>query len=92
MTNNRANYLLQIKNREPTDRQSGMQVRNLWAWGKKRWRQTFRVQAEKQTRMHAGRAMRVYDHKCTAGKDTKMCAGRHEDFNAYKVQADNRYR
>jgi hypothetical protein len=56
-----------MKNREPADRQSGMQVRNLWAWGKKRWRQTFRVQAEKQTRMHAGRAMRVYDHKCTAG-------------------------
>jgi hypothetical protein len=30
-----------------------------------------------------------YDCKCTAGKDTNMCAGRHEDFNAYKVQADN---
>jgi hypothetical protein len=56
---NSANSLLQIKNREPTDRQSGMQVTNLWACGKKMWRQTYRVQAENKTRRHEGRAMRV---------------------------------
>ncbi len=41
------------------------------------------MQADKQTRGHT--------NQCAAGKETKMCAGRHKDVHANKELADNRH-